>query len=53
MAFAAVTPYMVANKGSLDDLNTRLEQKVTMDTFRPNIVIDGPIPYDEVRTLDI
>lgn len=47
MTFAAVTPYMLANKKSLDDLNTKLEQKVTMDTFRPNIVIDGPAPFDE------
>ena len=32
---------------SLIDLNHHLAKKVTMDRFRPNIVIDGASPWDE------
>ncbi|VDI61902.1 Hypothetical predicted protein [Mytilus galloprovincialis] len=55
------TPYMVkrdsslvvkkfgnpAVEGDLTTLNTRLEKKVTMNRFSPNITIDGCGPYDE------
>jgi len=47
---------MIATQASLDDLNERLEDKVTMDSFRPNFVITGEgnsviEPYIEVCSL--
>lgn len=37
------------NKSSIDDLNGKLDQKVSERNFRPNILIDGDNipPYDE------
>ncbi|XP_052058728.1 mitochondrial amidoxime-reducing component 1-like isoform X1 [Mytilus californianus] len=46
-AFSNFGAYMILSQSSLDDLNTRLEKKVTMTRFRPNITIDGCGPYDE------
>lgn len=43
------TSYMLINQASIDDLNTRLEHPVSSLQFRPNIVIDGPAPYEEDR----
>jgi uncharacterized protein YcbX len=44
-------PLLVANSASLADLNTRLAAKgappVTMQRFRPNLVLDGLPAYDE------
>ncbi|KAK7063119.1 Mitochondrial amidoxime reducing component 2 [Halocaridina rubra] len=39
--------YMIASQSSLDDLNTRLSDPVTMRNFRPNIVVEGTKAYDE------
>jgi uncharacterized protein YcbX len=39
--FADGYPVLLASEASLRDLNTRLETPVSMDRFRPNIVIDG------------
>ena len=50
-AFADGYPLLVANTASLADLNTRLEAKgltpVTMDRFRPNLVLSGLQAFDE------
>ena len=44
-------PVLVANTASLDDLNARLAASgmapVTMQRFRPNIVLTGLLAYDE------
>lgn len=40
-------PYLVLSQASLDDLNTRLEIPVTMDRFRPNLVVSGGHAYQE------
>ncbi|XP_067948942.1 mitochondrial amidoxime reducing component 2-like [Watersipora subatra] len=32
-------PYLVANQASLEDLNSRLKEQVTMSSFRPNIIV--------------
>jgi uncharacterized protein YcbX len=50
-AFADGFPLLVANSASLADLNQRLAGRgvaaVTMQRFRPNLVLDGLQPYDE------
>ena len=38
---------LIISQASLDDLNTRLDEPVPMNRFRPNIVIDGIGAYDE------
>ncbi|MEC8868467.1 MAG: MOSC domain-containing protein, partial [Pseudomonadota bacterium] len=37
----------LANRASLDDLNSRLESPVPMDRFRVNVVVDGIDAYEE------
>ena len=49
--FSDIGPYMILSEASVEDLNTRLEKKVTMLRFRPNIAITGCSPYDEVIRL--
>lgn len=45
--FADAFPLLLLSQGSLDDLNTRLENPVGMDRFRPNIVVGGCEPLAE------
>lgn len=40
-------PVLVASVASLDDLNRRLAQPLTMARFRPNIVLEGVSPWAE------
>lgn len=47
VSFADDFPFMLLSQASLDDLNTRLEAKVPMNRFRPNIVVEGCGPYAE------
>ncbi len=50
-AFSDGYPLLVTSTASLADLNQRLAAKgvppVTMERFRPNLVLDGLQPYDE------
>ena len=50
-AFTDGYPLLVANTASLDDLNARLAARgvapVTMQRFRPNIVLSGLLAFDE------
>ncbi len=50
-AFSDGFPLLVANRASLDDLNQRLAARgaapVTMQRFRPNLVLEGLQPFDE------
>lgn len=39
---------MILSEGSVDELNSRLEKKVTPVQFRPNLVISGCAPFNEV-----
>ncbi|XP_042242682.1 mitochondrial amidoxime reducing component 2-like [Homarus americanus] len=45
--YADCTGYMLATESSLEDLNTRLPFPITMNNFRPNIVVKGSPAYDE------
>jgi uncharacterized protein len=41
VGFADGFPLLIVSRSSIDVLNEKLEQKVSIDRFRPNIVIDG------------
>lgn len=41
VSFADGMPYLILGQESLEELNSRLETKVNMDRFRPNIVFRG------------
>ncbi|WP_159470036.1 MOSC domain-containing protein [Dyadobacter sp. 3J3] len=47
VSFADDFPYLLISEGSLQDLNSRLEQPVTMNRFRPNFIISGTEPFAE------
>jgi hypothetical protein len=47
VSFADGFPLLVISEASLTDLNSRLDQPVEMRRFRPNLVIDGDLPYAE------
>ena len=40
-------PFMTIGQSSLDDLNSRLEEKLPINRFRPNIVFTGGAAYEE------
>jgi uncharacterized protein len=46
-SFSDGYPFLLAGQSSLDDLNSRLEQPVPMNRFRPNFVISGAAPFAE------
>ena len=46
-SFSDAYPILIIGQSSLDDLNRRLEEKVPMNRFRPNIVFTGGIAYEE------
>ena len=47
VAFADGYPFLVISEASLADLNARLETPLSMQRFRPNIVIGGTQPFAE------
>jgi uncharacterized protein len=48
VGFADGFPYLVTTNSSLRDLNLRLDNPVTMERFRPNLVIEGDLePWSE------
>ncbi|QRR04194.1 MOSC domain-containing protein [Dyadobacter sandarakinus] len=47
VSFADGFPYHLISQASLDDLNARLADPVTMRRFRPNLVVTGADPYAE------
>ncbi len=47
LAFADAYPFLIISEESLADLNSRLEQALPMNRFRPNIVLRGGTPYQE------
>lgn len=52
-SFYSASPVSLANRASLDDLNTQIDAPVPMDRFRMNIIVEGLAPYqeDEVTSL--
>jgi uncharacterized protein YcbX len=46
-AFTDGYPILITNEGSLEDLNGRASERVSMSRFRPNIVIGGAAAYAE------
>lgn len=53
LAFADAYPFLVISQASLDDLNGRLAEPLSMNRFRPNIVLGGSEPYAEDRMRQI
>ncbi len=47
VSFADGYPLLILSEASLTDLNQRLVKPVSMDRFRPNVVISGCMPYAE------
>jgi uncharacterized protein YcbX len=47
VSFADAFPFMMIGQSSLDDLNSRLTEKLPMNRFRPNLVFSGGKPYEE------
>jgi uncharacterized protein YcbX len=47
VSFADAYPYLLIGAGSLTELNSRLEEPVGMERFRPNLVFTGGEAYAE------
>jgi len=47
VSFADGFPLLLTNKSSLDDLNDRLDNPVSMECFRPNLVVENAPAYAE------
>ena len=47
VSFADGYPFLIIGQSSLDDLNSRLEESLPMNRFRPNLVFTGGKPYEE------
>jgi uncharacterized protein YcbX len=47
VSFADGYPLLLISRASLDDLNSRLPQPVSMNRFRPNLVVSGCEPFAE------
>ena len=47
VSFADGFPYLLTNTSSLEDLNKRLENPVSMSRFRPNLVLTHPQAFIE------
>jgi uncharacterized protein len=46
-SFSDGYPFLIIGQSSLDDLNNRLDEKLPVNRFRPNIVFTGGSPYEE------
>lgn len=47
LSYADSSPILLCSEASLQDLNTRLAQPIGMNRFRPNIVVQGALPFAE------
>jgi len=46
-------PWLLASEASLEELNNRLQRKLPMNRFRPNIVVSGLPPFGEDQLHDL
>ncbi|XP_044285653.1 mitochondrial amidoxime reducing component 2-like [Varanus komodoensis] len=53
IAYPDCSPVMILSEASLGDLNSRLEKKVQIRNFRPNILVTECGPYEEDTWNDI
>lgn len=49
VGFADRYPLLLLSRGSMDELNRRLERPVGVDRFRPNVVVEGVDAHGEDR----
>jgi uncharacterized protein len=47
VSLADAYPFLIIGQSSLDDLNSKLENPVPINRFRPNFVFEGGTPYEE------
>lgn len=47
VGFADGFPFLLISQASLDDLNSRMREPLTMERFRPNLVVAGCKPFEE------
>lgn len=47
VAYPDFAPVMLLSEASVKDLNTKLDKKVTMERFRPNIIVSDCKPFEE------
>ena len=47
VSFADGYPFLLIGENSLNDLNSRLERKIPMNRFRPNLVFNDSEPFAE------
>ncbi|RCN25000.1 MOSC domain protein [Ancylostoma caninum] len=51
--FADDAPFMINTQASLEELNTRLKEKVVIERFRPVILVDKCAAWDEDKWLSV
>lgn len=47
IVFSDLFPFLIVSQGSLNKLNELLQEPISINRFRPNIVVDGCDPYSE------
>lgn len=53
VSLADAYPFLLTGQSSLDDLNARLDVRVPMNRFRPNLVFTGGKPFEEDHWRDV
>jgi len=46
-SFSDAYPFLLIGQSSLDDLNSKMEETLSMNRFRPNMVFTGGKPFEE------
>ena len=47
VSYADGYPYLIVGQSSLEDLNERLDEPVSINRFRPNLVFSKALPFEE------
>lgn len=47
VSYADECPILLTSESSLSDLNSRLTEEMSMERFRPNLIVKGTSPYEE------